>query len=186
MTDSARVRFRLNWRKTIETLVWLSSEKPGLSFYYIAKICFYADKMHLQRYGRPIFGDRYIAMEHGPVPSVVYDILRANSFLDPDILSTSAESFQVRTVGNQKTVSAIRDPDLGMFSEADLECLNESLDTYGNMPVSQLRRLTHQEPAYIEATLNGEMDYTLMIDEDIPDRESIIEELRETAAYVVI
>ena len=48
---------------------------PELSKYKIAKLIFLADKLHLVQYGRTITGDKYCAMEHGPVPSSVYALL---------------------------------------------------------------------------------------------------------------
>ena len=186
MADQPLIRFRLNWEKAIEALVWLAQQKPHMTFFHLAKVLFFADKMHLQRYARPILGDRYIAMEHGPVPSVVYNILKMDSFLDPDILDAAAESFEVSRSGSHPSIEAKRKPDLDRFSETDVQCLQKALDQYGSLPVSQLRRLTHQERAFTEAPVNGEMDYALMIDDDVPDRDEFIKEIRESAAYVMV
>jgi uncharacterized phage-associated protein len=38
---------------------------------------YFADRKHLEKYGRFICGDSYVAMKHGPVPSEIYDILKA-------------------------------------------------------------------------------------------------------------
>jgi hypothetical protein len=81
------IRFDFNPEKALEALIFVANERPNISFYYIVKILYYADKDHLNRYGRPILGDRYIAMEHGPVPSVVYDMLGRDEFLDEDLIS---------------------------------------------------------------------------------------------------
>lgn len=185
MPVSERIRFQVNWEKALEALVWLSETRPGITFYYVAKVFFYADKMHLQKYGRPVLGDRYVAMEHGPVPSMVYNILKKEDFLDPDILDAAASSINI-SHDTHPAVHNKREPALDYFSETDLQCLEEAVKKYADMPISQLRRLTHQERAYVEAQLNGEMDYSLMIDEDVPDRDELIEEIQETAAYVVM
>ncbi|WP_409530306.1 Panacea domain-containing protein [Shinella sp.] len=44
--------------------------------FHALKTLYYADRAHLQRYGRPITGDRYIAMENGPVPSYAYNAVK--------------------------------------------------------------------------------------------------------------
>ncbi|OQY45782.1 MAG: hypothetical protein B6240_08350 [Desulfobacteraceae bacterium 4572_87] len=46
-------------------------------FHKVFKILFFADQKHLSRYGRPVVGDYYVAMRHGPVPSRIYDILKS-------------------------------------------------------------------------------------------------------------
>ena len=181
-----RMRFRLNWEKAIETLVWVANERQGVDFFHIVKILYYADKQHLQKYARPILGDTYIKMEHGPVPSGIYDLLKKNPFLDPETLSAIAKGITVDMEGDVPRVMALREPNLDVFSGTDLTCLRESVEKYANMSVSKLRRLTHQERAWVEASPHGEMDYELMIDPDLPNREDLLADIRESAAYVVV
>ena len=181
------IRFNFNDAKAIEALVWLANEQPGISFYYVVKILFFADKMHLNQYGRPILGDRYIAMEHGPVPSVVYDMLGRDKFLEPELIKGIEDGI---SFGDGRHPSIFpregRQFNSRLFSRTDIECLTKSLDTYGHMPISRLRAITHQEPAYQAASLNGEMDYALMIDADEENREKIADAISETAHAVVI
>ncbi|MEQ1715723.1 MAG: Panacea domain-containing protein, partial [Hyphomicrobium sp.] len=80
-------RFRINWAKVVEAIDFVATLKPGVTQYYIGKILFFADREHLLDYGRPITGDRYVAMEHGPVPSAIRDILKADSDGPDDLLA---------------------------------------------------------------------------------------------------
>lgn len=182
---SAPVRFQISWEKAIEALVWLANEKPGISIYYVAKVLFYADKEHLIEYGRPIIGDTYIAMQHGPVPSGVKNLVDRDSWLDPDLLERVSDATVVER-GSHPSITAKRPPNLDVLSETDLACLRNSLRTYGDMPFGRLRELTHEERAWIAAPDNGSMDYALMVDDDCPDRDELIEEIRESAAYGVL
>lgn len=182
---SALIKFRLNWQKAIEAIVWLACQRPGIGFFHIVKVLYYADKAHFQRHARPVLGDTYIAMEHGPLPSGVHDLLTKDTFLDSDLLGRISDAVIVEREP-VPSVKARREPDLGLFSKSDLRCLQEALDQYGSMPLRQLRELTHRERAWVQAPRNGAMDYALMIDDDVPDRDKLIEEIRETAAYVVL
>ena len=179
---TTKIRFRVNEDKALESVVWLAAEKPDIDFFHISKILFFADLAHLALYGRPILGDHYVAMENGPVPSLVYNILKSDPYLSPDLLEKITSAFEV----NRPNVKACRKPDLDFFSESDIECLASALRTYGDMSFRTLSRLTHEHPAYVAASLNGEMDYALMFDENTPDREAILEELREKAPYLVL
>ena len=176
------IRFNLNEEKAIEALVWLANEKPGITFYYIVKVLFFADKIHLNKYGRPILGDQYVAMPHGPVPSTVYDMLGLDKFLDQDLTKMVEESLVID--GIKVTPTPGRKPKLEVFSKSDIECLKESLATYGNMSFALLKRITHEEPAYIDAPANGQMDYLKMIDETNPHRKEITKQLEEFSRHL--
>jgi len=49
-------------------VAYLAERKPGVTKKELCKLLFFADKLHLLRYGRPITGDRYFALEQGPSP----------------------------------------------------------------------------------------------------------------------
>ena len=72
------VRFQFNESKAVEALVFIAKRWPGITPFYLSKVLFFADRDHLRMYGRPILGDSYIAMDNGPVPSRVYDIVKGN------------------------------------------------------------------------------------------------------------
>lgn len=63
------MRFSVDKEKTIEALLYIVTRYGEVGRFHALKTLYYADRAHLQRYGRPITGDRYIAMENGPVPS---------------------------------------------------------------------------------------------------------------------
>src|SRR5437762_2187452 len=72
------VRFEFSVRKALAGLLYFASESQGvtaLDKYKLAKLVFLADKYHLVRYGRPIFGDFYRALEWGPVPRQILNAL---------------------------------------------------------------------------------------------------------------
>ena len=61
----------------IEGILYIAErlEEPG--FHNTFKMMYFADKHHLEKYGRLIFHDSYIAMKDGPVPSEAYDLAKA-------------------------------------------------------------------------------------------------------------
>ena len=179
------IRFILNWEKAIEAIVLLARARPGIGLFHIAKLLFYADKAHFQAHGRPILGDTYIAMEHGPVPSGVRDLLTNNDFLAPDLLEQCSHAFSV-TRDAYPAVEARRDPNMDLFSKSDIGCIEYALDKYGALTLGRLRDLTHRERAWLVAPVNGPIDYLDMIDEDAENREELVEEIEESAAYAVM
>ncbi len=180
-----KVRYRVNYDKAIETIVWLANEKPDIDLYHIAKVLFYADKMHVNKYARPITGDTYISMDFGPVPSGIRDLLTQNPWLNPLDLDTVSNSLEM-TKKRFLTVKARRKPKMEYFSESDLECLGESLRLYGDLSFDDLKKTTHDEPYYNQTDLNQPIDYALMVEENNPIREDIIREMIETSPYIQV
>lgn len=68
--------FKPDKDRILEAILFLIGRSSSLSQYEIVKSLFLADRTHLNTYGRPITFDNYVAMEHGPVPSLAYDALK--------------------------------------------------------------------------------------------------------------
>lgn len=180
---SDKIQFIPDVRKAIETIVWLASNKPGIDIYHVAKVMYYADKMHLNRYGRPIVGDKYIKMKNGPAPSLILDVINGNSFrFSREELECIESSISVS--GRYKNSEPLRAPELSYFSESDLECLSESLGKNGDKTFDELFNSTHEEASYNSVKLSDTMDYALMVDEDNPHAEEIRTLISSESAYI--
>jgi len=125
--------FKLNKNKSIEALLFVCNHLESADKHKISKILYYADKKHLDKYGRLITGDRYIKMDHGPVPSWIYDVIKHN-----------ADNQQILQV-NGFNVKALRKPKLEELSESDIECLKKSIEEHGSKNFLQLREESHDE-----------------------------------------
>lgn len=108
----------------------------------LCKILYFADQRHLSLYGRSITGDTYIAMQYGPVPSNVDDILKAvrgDSFF-ADYVDNIKEKIAFE---NRYVVNAIASPDLDELSGSDIECLDYAIELCRNKSFGQLTELSH-------------------------------------------
>lgn len=124
-----------------------------VSQYDLVKTLFLADRAHLNDWGRPITFDNYTAMQHGPVPSLAYDFLKGNekSLRDCGVVSLP----WIVTSANGKTRyyyprDAAFDPE-EVLSPSDIEALNDSLGMVLRLGFGQIRHLTHDDPAYVDA-----------------------------------
>jgi uncharacterized phage-associated protein len=178
------LRFQFNEKKGVEALTYVASQWPGLTAFFAAKVLFFAEKRHLNRYARPIVGDTFIAMPNGPVPSTLYDFIkgRLDQSGDPDAFMAAL----LIERDPYSRLAAQRDPDLSVLSPSDLECLDEAIAFCRGRSFGTLSSLTHQERAWLEAPANGPMDYEHMIDGEGEGRESLIAEAKEFAAYGVL
>ncbi len=183
-----KISFNANPQKIIEAITWAANRLPGSDRYTILKILFYADKYHLQKYGRPVTGDIYIKMTAGPVASLAYDIIKRNTSLPRELLLTADKAFKTASNSNHEypPIEAVRCPDLDWFSGTDLECLEKAAGYCSDKTFTALKNTTHQEVAWLEASMNCEMDFSLFIDEDVPNREELLAYIAETAPCQMI
>lgn len=179
-------RFRFNERKALEALSFVAARQPGLTPLYVAKIFFYAEKYHINKYGRPIVADNFKAMVKGPVPSTIKNFIDANwKWIDrPEDVD---EAFLVDRSGYLPRIMPGRnDFDLSHLSESDKECLSEAIAFCVPKNADYLSHLTHLEKSWAAVDLNESMNYFDFVDDDNPRREEILSDLDENASYAVL
>ncbi len=134
---------KFNAEKAIEVILYIAKRATIPDIYHVLKIMYFSDKEHLQKYGRLICNDSYIAMLHGPVPSGAYDIVksvRGDGY--SKVESTARESFKIN---DDKFISPLRDANISLLSESEEECLNNAIKDYGKLSFKKLKGLSHDK-----------------------------------------
>lgn len=180
------VKLRPNYSKIVECILFLISEGQkrniAVTQYAILKALFIADKSHLNTYGRPVTYDNYAAMKDGPVASFAYDLLKHApqamgkvGLKEPPWTRTDAPDINRRAM----LFAWAREPNKELLSPSDVEAMSDALSVVSSLTFSQIRKLTHEDPAYIAAWRdNGgrnsyDMSYALLF--DTPDYEGATE-----------
>ena len=94
------------------------------NMYNILKVFYLADKLHMERYGRFIFDEDYVAMAKGPVPSLAYDLMKDIKINKP--IAQGLES-PIELVSEYQVVK-LREANLDFFSKTDLMCIDEVIE----------------------------------------------------------
>ena len=152
------LRFRFNVEKFVNAVAYLSKNCPDSTKLSICKHLYFADKEHLLRYGRPIVGDQYYKLPHGPVPSHGLDMLRGKASAPELALLDKYVSVE----GN--AIRPKRDPDRKVFSKTDIEILDWVIGKYGNWPPSALRNESHRHAAWNDSQDSSPIGYELFFD----------------------
>lgn len=142
--------------KALEALLYIANKCPIKDIYHIVKIQFYADRKHLERGGRFITGDHYIAMKNGPVASNAYNFLkvaRGESIYMPEQM---IEKIRLALSVDNWTVTAKREANCDYLSQSDMDCLNESILENGNLSFTELNDKSHDD-LWEEADRNNEI-----------------------------
>lgn len=127
--------------KTLNALLFVANRVQRKDFHKIFKIIYFADRQYLADWGRPITGDTYIAMEAGPVPSRLYDMLkivRGDSYM-PDIEGLG-KYFQVES---WMYVKPLQNADFDELSANEREILQEAIDKYAGLSYDEIKEKSH-------------------------------------------
>lgn len=139
-------------------IAYIAGRVSQPTLHKVFKVLYLAEKEHLSRYGRMIAGDTYIKMQYGPVPSAIYDGLKAvkGTIIPGPELRELAERLEDLVHVKGKQLTPIGEPDLDWLSASDVECLDESIKQYGTRAFSELTTITH-DAAWDQAPENGPM-----------------------------
>jgi uncharacterized phage-associated protein len=148
------LEFAFKFAKAKAALLYLAHKNlPAFSKGKACKLMFLADKRHLVQHGRPITGDWYAAMEHGPIPSTLLDLLNAaqSGQISNEPEAEIATSIEFDRSFVYPPIHPLEEPDLECLSDSDIECLDAIALEHGRKSFWDLRCLTHAMPAYEKA-----------------------------------
>jgi len=167
------IRFNMNTQKAVESVLWIIQNGES-NMYNIWKILFAAEKYHINKYGRPITGDRYVAMEFGTVPSWLYD-------------ATKIKRPGMGFIRNANSLIAERNPMSDYLSQSDVEALNHGMNEYAGLDFRSVKNKNHEEQAWKKNyALRGDNDGAPIPFEDIIEEDWLKEELDVVAHSMVL
>lgn len=160
--------------QALELVLYVAKRLPHPSFHSISKVLYFADREHLSRYGSLMTGDTYVAMRHGPVPTSIYNMLKAAAgrrepFVPIEWFDLVAGALAVE--GTYR-VRAMRDPNLQMISVAQRACLDASIKQNGRLGFERLARKSHDD-AWKSADQNEFIELTA-IAKTLPNAKEVL------------
>lgn len=131
-----------NERKATEAAARLLELRGGQMHYLkLLKLLYIADREALARWGIPISHDSYVSMDHGPVLSQTYNLIRdGGSRIWSEHISAPYGDYEIRLVGEKPLVQKL--------SEAEEKLLDEVFARYGNANRWDLVDETHKFPEW--------------------------------------
>jgi uncharacterized phage-associated protein len=183
----SRIRFQFSPSKLVQAIAYLAWKKvPRLTKLKTVKLLYFADKHHLLAHGRPILGDVYFCMPHGPVPSfsknVIDDALDAEGEVEAALLKYVSINKRPK---HHQFVSKVK-PNLGELSASEIEALDATIAEYGGLDAWSLRERSHGEPCWLiahgskpEDVESVEMPYELFFEGQPDHVKALLELIRE-------
>lgn len=175
------MRFQVDKEKTVEALLYIVHRYGEVGRFHALKTLYFADREHLRQFGRPVTGDKYIAMDNGPVPSYAYNALK-QQLPEPE-REMVAGALSSGSSERHPTYIPHRAPDMTYFSKTDIECLDAAFEHCRKRSFGDISDETHEHVAWVRAPLNGEMQV-----EDIMDGvdAEVMQEAELFASYGIL
>lgn len=155
-----RLQFEFDPVKLGQALAFLAQGIGDLTKLKAAKLLYFADKLHLVKYGRPITGDRYYCLDHGPVPSASLNAM--NDLLTPVRIRVGGRTLKNqmsevlgqflhvdRKGSNPRLMARESNSKFDALTETEREVLGATAARYGKLPAGRLIELTHKEKTWV-------------------------------------
>lgn len=137
----------------------------------LMKLFYFADFGYVKKHGIPMTFDNYINMEHGPVPSTIYNLI-STSFSDPEesFLSDIIEFKNANGISGMHKIIARKkftDEMRKMFSISELQVLGEVSQRFYDSNKKMIEDASHKEYPWSSTKQLEEISYALATkDED--------------------
>jgi len=143
--------FLPKYDKIVETLLFIAHKCSGIDQYRTVKIMYLADKLHFEKYSRPITFDVYFAFKNGPVGSNAYDLLKSNQYA---LRRAKIEELPIR-LEKMDNLILMKEPmraiNYDLFSKSDVKILENVIDEYAHKTFGEIFDETHEHFAYQNA-----------------------------------
>ena len=114
--------FSFSHRKATQALNFFARKAGGrINKMKALKLVYFADRYHLRKYGRPVVGDEYLAMNYGPVASGTKDLAEMSDFLGTEEARYAKRFIEPSETGIRFT--SLANVDEKVFSASDREAL---------------------------------------------------------------
>jgi len=142
----------------------------------IVKLIYFADKYHLITRRRTITGDNYLAMRHGPVGSMVLNILNRNTeYLESEQLNYINQYIRQIELARDDYMCANDGMEYDRLSVSDKKTLTKIGEAFKTIDKWDLVELTHKYPEWIQFERELKKDPSISKSISLADMFSTIE-----------
>ena len=138
------LHFHFNFEKSLQAVgVMLRTESlRRMNFMKLLKLLYICDKESLKEIGKPITGDRVVAMKRGPVLSHIYNLIKGedcnypvwNQYIEKDRFDIFLKESE--------------DPGIELLTKFEIEKINEVSERYCRCDEWDMVRITHELPEW--------------------------------------
>lgn len=156
-------------------IYFIDNNVQSLGSTKLMKLCFYADKYHLEEYGKPIFNHSYTKLPRGPVPTWLYSIVRTSISGNYDYdfqeeVNVFNEYIGIQEVSYNKYPQVIftkkQEFNNKFFSKTQLKILDRVIEEFRTITATEISELSHTTNAWKNVEMNEQISYESMVDDE--------------------
>ena len=136
-----------------------------MNYYRLLKLFYIADRISVEQTGRPIVGGRTVAMDRGPLHSIMYDLIKGED--------QESHRWSKQFITDRYDVQMIHDPGVSELTKYEIGLINEISRRFQDDDEWSVGHFTHSFKEFIRHKPDG---VTKKV-EDIPFDE-IVSEVR--------
>jgi uncharacterized phage-associated protein len=145
-----------------------NTNKKFLGKTKLLKLFYFADFAHVKRFGIPITFDDYYHLEHGPIPTIIKNLIDTLSE-NPECSILSDTILIEKTDGqNIQKITPIRKynkEDENLFSNSELKILQEVCARFGDKNTKFIEKASHEESPWKKTEELQRIPYYLSSDD---------------------
>lgn len=133
------------------------------------KLFYFLDFIHLKNFGSPVTYDNYVHLEHGPIPSVIKNLVDNvandidNALLSDVIKIECAAGHDIQRIVPLRPFDK---KDEKYFSKTELETMQKVCAKFGNKNTKYIEDSSHNEAPWKETNLLDNIPYSLAAEDN--------------------
>lgn len=134
----------------------------------LMKLFYFADFGHVKKYASPITYDNYVHLEHGPIPSMIMNLVDMVEVNPEDSILGDTLRIETRNDSRMKRIAVMRDfndLDKEYLSKTELEILNDICQKFRSATGKNIEDASHKEAAWLKTRELESIPYTLAVDD---------------------
>lgn len=169
-------------RGYIEKVLYIMSALGGnVDKYHLFKIMYFAQRDYLRKYGMVIFPDNFIALQYGPVPSLLYNAL--SGYYPSEISDDIKGVISTGEADAQNYIFANKEPNMAYLSKAAKETLDDSIQKHSTQTFNELKELSHTELWKKAYMTSGHLMTPFEIAKDADAPESVLDYIKDNEDF---
>ena len=129
----------------------------------LMKLFYFLDFMHVKKFAAPVTYDRYVKLEHGPIPSVIKSLvddagedMERSALADTIDIERPNGTSMYRVLARRKFTEA----DRKLFSNNEMLVLGQVCSRFGDKNTLYIEDASHKEAGWNKTAMFSEIPYT--------------------------